>query len=70
MGVSEAFQLNGLDELEEFSDDPLYDDGTHGDVTANDDTYTNNGITTESTVPGHGPFASRPRLSTAAACST
>ena len=52
VGVSEAFQLNGLDELEEFSDDPLYDDGTHGDVTANDDTYTNNGITTQSTQTG------------------
>ena len=52
VGVSEAFQLNGLDELEEFSDDPLYDDGTHGDVTANNGTYTSNGITTHSTQTG------------------
>ncbi len=52
VGVSEAFQLNGLDELEEFSDDPLYDDGTHGDATANDGTYTNDGISTESTQAG------------------
>jgi len=45
VGVSEAFQLNGVDELYEFSDDRL-------SATANAGTYSNNDITTESTQTG------------------
>jgi hypothetical protein len=35
-----------------FADNYLYDDGTHGDVTANDSTFTNSGIGTEGTITG------------------
>ncbi len=44
VGVSESFELNGVAELEEFSDDPLNATG--------DGTYTNDDITTESTQTG------------------
>jgi len=51
-GVSEAFQLNGVDELFQFSDDQLLDNGTQGDVTAGDGIDTDNAITTHSTETG------------------
>jgi hypothetical protein len=44
-GVTEAFLRGGVSETGYFTDQPLYDDGTHGDAVKGDGTYTNNGVT-------------------------
>jgi hypothetical protein len=51
-GVSSNHLNIGGNEVDSFADNQLYDDGSHGDATAGDGTYTNNGIGTEGTVLG------------------
>ncbi len=59
--VTDALLYNGVSSnnlsinnqiVDAFADNYLYDDGSHGDVTAGDGTYTDSGIGTEGTVPG------------------